>query len=57
MPLFGKGSTLQRGIAMPVTQFWNPIAINNVAAQSDFYSSANRHVLEQLIVMRQSRKN
>lgn len=48
MPLFGKGSTLQRGIAMPVTQFWNPIAINNVAAQSDFYSSANRHVLEQL---------
>ncbi|MEI8608852.1 molecular chaperone [Enterovibrio sp. Hal110] len=49
MPLFGKDSTLQRGIAMPVTQFWNPIAINNVAAQSDFYTSANRRVLEQLI--------
>ncbi|MEZ8142929.1 molecular chaperone [Enterovibrio sp. FF113] len=49
MPLFGKGSTLQRGIDMPVTQFWNPIAINNVVAQSDFYASANRKVLEQLM--------
>ncbi|MDD1794514.1 molecular chaperone [Enterovibrio sp. ZSDZ42] len=49
MPLFGKGSTLQRGIEMPVTQFWNPIAINNVAAQSDFYASANRKALEQLM--------
>ncbi|CZF86292.1 molecular chaperone [Grimontia marina] len=49
MPMFGKDSTLQRGIAMPITQFWNPIAINNVVAQSDFYGSANRAVLEQLI--------
>ncbi|USH04756.1 molecular chaperone [Grimontia kaedaensis] len=49
MPMFGKDSTLQRGIAMPVTQFWNPIAINNVVAQSDFYASANRAVLEQLM--------
>ncbi|WP_407333328.1 molecular chaperone [Enterovibrio sp. 27052020O] len=49
MPLFGKGSTLQRGMDMPVTQFWNPIAINNVVAQSDFYASANRKVLDQLM--------
>ncbi|KXF82034.1 molecular chaperone [Enterovibrio coralii] len=49
MPLFGKNSTLQRGIAMPIPQFWNPIAINNVAAQSDFYASANRQVLQQLM--------
>ncbi|SKA73129.1 hypothetical chaperone protein, partial [Enterovibrio nigricans DSM 22720] len=49
MPLFGKNSTLQRGIAMPIPQFWNPIAINNVAAQSDFYASTNRQVLQQLM--------
>ncbi|MFD2176236.1 molecular chaperone [Veronia pacifica] len=49
MPAFGKGSKTERGIEMPVTQFWNPIAINNVAAQTDFYASSNRRVIEQLI--------
>lgn len=41
MPLFGFGSQMNSGIEMPITQFWNPIAINNVVAQKDFYEAAN----------------
>lgn len=48
MPVFGKDSMQQRGIFMPTPQFWNPIAINNVVAQTDFYMASNRKVLEQL---------
>ncbi len=48
MPMLGKGSKTLRGIDMPINQFWNPIAINNVAAQSDFYASTNFAVLDQL---------
>lgn len=48
MPMLGLGSKTQKGIDMPISQFWNPIAINNIAAQTDFYSSANLKVLEQL---------
>ncbi|PSV47654.1 molecular chaperone [Photobacterium indicum] len=48
MPLFGLGSKTLRGIDMPISQFWNPIAINNVIAQTDFYSSANIRTLDQL---------
>ncbi|GAJ69416.1 LOW QUALITY PROTEIN: putative heat shock protein YegD [Vibrio sp. JCM 18904] len=33
---------------MPTTQFWNPIAINNVEAQSDFYSRENLSALKLL---------
>ncbi|MGF1687460.1 molecular chaperone [Photobacterium japonica] len=48
MPQFGLGSKTLKGIEMPISQFWNPIAINNVVAQTDFYGSANRTALEQL---------
>lgn len=48
MPAFGKDTTQQKGIFMPTTQFWNPIAINDVVAQTDFYMAANRKMLEQL---------
>ena len=48
MPAFGRDSVQQRGIIMPTTQFWNPIAINDVVAQTDFYKASNRKVLEQL---------
>ncbi|HCH02789.1 MAG TPA: molecular chaperone [Vibrio sp.] len=41
MPLFGFGSQMNSGIEMPITQFWNPIAINNVVAQKGFYEAAN----------------
>ncbi|WIG69680.1 molecular chaperone [Photobacterium damselae] len=48
MPQFGYGSKTLRGIEMPLSQFWNPIAINNVAAQTEFYSNANLRALDQL---------
>lgn len=48
MPLFGLGSQMLSGIEMPITQFWNPIAINNVVAQKDFYESANFKALKLL---------
>ena len=48
MPLFGLGSKTNRGIDMPLSQFWNPIAINNVAAQTEFYGDANLRVLKAL---------
>ncbi len=41
MPEFGLGSQLDTGIDMPRTQFWNPIAINNVDAQAQFYGKSN----------------
>lgn len=55
MPMLGKGSKTQRGIDMPINQFWNPIAINNVAAQSDFYAAANFAVWTSCAGMPQSR--
>ncbi|OEF24244.1 molecular chaperone [Vibrio rumoiensis] len=58
MPLFGLGSQMNgsqvlsssksRGVDMPITQFWNPIAINNVVAQKDFYEVANLKALKLL---------
>ncbi|MGF1681723.1 molecular chaperone [Photobacterium minamisatsumaniensis] len=48
MPLLGLGSKTQKGIEMPISQFWNPIAINNVVAQTDFYGSGNQAALQQL---------
>ncbi|MGB2078643.1 MAG: molecular chaperone [Vibrio sp.] len=49
MPHFGLGGSTQSGIALPNSQFWNPIAINDVMAQKDFYASSNRKALKQLI--------
>lgn len=45
---FGMESKMESGIVMPTTQFWNPIAINNVEAQSDFYSRENLSALKLL---------
>ncbi|MFV0574002.1 MAG: molecular chaperone [Vibrio sp.] len=48
MPQLGLGSKMNSGIEMPITQFWNPIAINNVVAQKDFYEAANLKALKLL---------
>lgn len=45
---FGMGSKMESGIEMPITQFSNPIAINNVQAQNDFYAFENLAVLKGL---------
>lgn len=36
MDSFGMSSQTVSGIKMPISQFWNPIAINNVEAQKNF---------------------
>ncbi|WP_265693663.1 molecular chaperone [Providencia rustigianii] len=48
MQLFGMESQYQSGIKMPLLQFWNPIAINNVEAQKEFYSRPNLTALTRL---------
>ncbi|MEC7941843.1 MAG: molecular chaperone [Pseudomonadota bacterium] len=48
MSPFGMSSKAISGIDMPLTQFWNPIAINNVEAQKNFYSRENLAALKLL---------
>ncbi|WP_312737142.1 molecular chaperone [Atlantibacter hermannii] len=49
MPLLGLGGETQKGIALPALPWWNAVAINDVPAQSDFYSAANGRLLLDLI--------
>nr|WP_245397198.1 molecular chaperone [Citrobacter rodentium] len=48
MPLLGMGGETEKGIALPVLPWWNAVAINDVPAQSEFYSSANGRLLDAL---------
>ena len=48
MQPFGLASKSASGIDIPLTQFWNPIAINNVEAQKNFYSRENFNALKLL---------
>ena len=43
------GSTSQSGLDIPTTQFWNPIAINDVQAQRKFYAHENLKQLRLLL--------
>lgn len=49
MPLLGMGGQTEKGIALPILPWWNAIAINDVPAQSDFYSTANGRLLNDLM--------
>lgn len=49
MPLLGMGGETEKGIALPVLPWWNAVAINDVPAQTDFYSSANGRLLQELV--------
>ncbi|SDG75730.1 hypothetical chaperone protein [Vibrio xiamenensis] len=48
MTPFGYKSQTLKGLEMPTTQFWNPIAINDVSAQRDFYARENLVDLKRL---------
>lgn len=48
MAPFGLGSQTQSGLDMPITQFWNPIAINDVSAQAKFFTRENLNDLKRL---------
>ncbi len=49
MPALGMGSLTERGIAMPVLPWWNAVAINDVPAQTDFYSTATGRLLKEMV--------
>lgn len=49
MPLLGMGGETEKGIALPVLPWWNAVAINDVPAQTDFYSSACERLLRDLV--------
>jgi hypothetical chaperone protein len=49
MPLLGMGGDTEKGIALPVLPWWNAVAINDVPAQTDFYSAANGRMLRDLV--------
>ncbi|MDU1062381.1 MAG: molecular chaperone [Leclercia adecarboxylata] len=49
MPLLGMGGQTEKGTALPILPWWNAVAINDVPAQSDFYSVANGRFLNDLV--------
>ncbi|PLO93958.1 molecular chaperone, partial [Klebsiella pneumoniae] len=49
MPLLGMGGETEKGTALPILPWWNAVAINDVPAQSDFYSTANGRLLNDLL--------
>lgn len=49
MPLLGMGGLTEKGTALPILPWWNAVAINDVPAQSDFYSVANGRFLNDLV--------
>ncbi|HMW70987.1 MAG TPA: molecular chaperone [Cellvibrionaceae bacterium] len=48
MPYYGMNSPLKNNLPMPVLPFFQATAVNDVAAQSAFYSDKMRLILEQL---------
>ncbi|WP_435927099.1 molecular chaperone [Dryocola sp. BD613] len=48
-PLLGMGGQTEKGIALPVLPWWNAVAINDVPAQNEFYSTANGRMLGELV--------
>ncbi len=54
MPLCGMHGVSQRGLPMPAPLFWNAMSINDVQAQSRFYSPDTARLLQQL--MREARE-
>ncbi|MDD7993790.1 molecular chaperone [Kosakonia radicincitans] len=49
MPLLGMGGQTEKGIALPILPWWNAVAINDVPAQTEFYSAANGRLLNDLL--------
>lgn len=49
MPLLGLGGNTLKGTALPALPWWNALAINDVPAQSDFYSPACGKWLRDLV--------
>jgi len=50
MPYFGKDSLRNSGLPIPSSVFWNAVSINDVNAQTNFFSEGIGREIEQLIV-------
>ncbi len=50
MPSLGMGGQTQKNRVLPVLPFWQAIAINDIPAQSEFYSAANGRLLRELLL-------
>jgi len=48
MPALGMDSVLKTGKPMPVSSYWQAVAINNMNEQTEFYSPQNARFLQQL---------
>jgi hypothetical chaperone protein len=48
MPWLGSGTLSHKGQTLPMVPFWQAIAINDVAAQTDFYAKSYAYELEKL---------
>ncbi|WJV60870.1 molecular chaperone [Pectobacteriaceae bacterium C52] len=48
-PLLGMNGSTEKGTALPILPWWNAVAINDVPAQSEFYSAACGKLLRDLI--------
>ncbi|WP_226571010.1 molecular chaperone [Mangrovibacter yixingensis] len=49
MPALGMGGLTEKGIALPILPWWNAVAINDVPAQTEFYSKETGLLLQTLI--------
>ncbi len=49
MPLLGQGGTTHKGTGLPTLPWWNAVAINDVNAQSQFYSTECGKLLQQMV--------
>ncbi|TYL43603.1 molecular chaperone [Dickeya sp. ws52] len=48
-PLLGMNGNTEKGTALPILPWWNAVAVNDVPAQAEFYSSACGTLLRGLI--------
>lgn len=49
MPLLGMNGETEKGIALPMMTWWNAVAINDIPAQTEFYSTACRTLINEMI--------
>lgn len=54
MPLMGMGSSTKDGLPIPSTYYWNAVRINDVNAQSQFYSPQNVRNIQALATQAQA---
>ncbi|QIR14817.1 molecular chaperone [Shewanella aestuarii] len=49
MPSFGSKSYMKDDKSVPLSPFWNAVAVNDISAQRDFYHLSTKKLIEELI--------